>query len=94
MWSPATGRNSLSIRLLVLLQALNSALDEVCAPIHVQRGVIGEVSVSIPWMALLNENCAVDIRGITLEVEFKPPSSANVPGGGSGVEGVSATVQP
>lgn len=69
------------------MQALNAALDEVCAPVHVQRGVIGEVSVTIPWMSLLKENCTVDIRGIALEVQFKSPRSSSVPGGRLAVHG-------
>jgi autophagy-related protein 2 len=52
-------------------EVLNATLEEVHAPVYVESGVMSHISVTVPWMALMRENCSVDIQGITLEVGFR-----------------------
>ena len=38
------------------------------APIRIVSGCIGEVNVTIPWKALIRDNCTVQISGLKLVV--------------------------
>ncbi|XP_043552811.1 autophagy-related protein 2 homolog B-like isoform X2 [Chiloscyllium plagiosum] len=50
--------------------SLNEILESLDAPLEIIEGFIQNISVSIPWASLLQENCAVEIRG--LEMVFRP----------------------
>ena len=47
---------------------MNEALQSTGAPVKVISGYIGHVTVSVPWSALLKENCHVEISGLALSV--------------------------
>ena len=47
---------------------MNEALQGTGAPLKVLSGFIGRVTVSVPWSALLKENCKVEISGLALSV--------------------------
>ena len=47
---------------------MNEALQNTGAPLKVLSGYIGHVTVSVPWSALLKENCKVEISGLALSV--------------------------
>lgn len=50
--------------------SLNEILDSLDAPLEIIEGFIQNISVSIPWSSLLQENCAVEMQG--LEMVFRP----------------------
>ncbi|XP_072350535.1 autophagy-related protein 2 homolog B-like isoform X1 [Scyliorhinus torazame] len=50
--------------------SLNEILDSLDAPLEIIEGFIQNISVSIPWASLLQENCAVELQG--LEMIFRP----------------------
>uniref|UniRef100_A0A4W3HDI8 Autophagy related 2B n=1 Tax=Callorhinchus milii TaxID=7868 RepID=A0A4W3HDI8_CALMI len=50
--------------------SLNEILDSLDAPLEIIEGFIQNISVSIPWSSLLQENCAVEVQG--LEMVFRP----------------------
>ncbi|XP_067894573.1 autophagy-related protein 2 homolog B-like isoform X3 [Heterodontus francisci] len=50
--------------------SLNEILDSLDAPLEIIEGFIQNISVSIPWSSLLQENCAVELQG--LEMVFRP----------------------
>ena len=49
-------------------QAINDSLKWVGAPVQVLAGFIECVTVSVPWAALLKDNCKVELAGLTLTV--------------------------
>ncbi len=49
-------------------QAINESLKGVGAPVQVVSGYIECVTVSVPWSALLKDNCKVELSGLTLTV--------------------------
>ncbi|XP_069493788.1 autophagy-related protein 2 homolog B isoform X2 [Ambystoma mexicanum] len=49
---------------------LNEMLESVDVPLEVTEGFIQTISLSIPWGSLLQDNCALEIKG--LEVVFRP----------------------
>ena len=50
---------------------------------YVSSGIIQSVSVDIPWMSLMTDNCKVSINGISLEVKFQSPQDHPINGGES-----------
>ncbi|KTG34159.1 hypothetical protein cypCar_00030902 [Cyprinus carpio] len=54
----------------MLLQSLNEILESVDAPFEVSEGFIQAISLTVPWASLLQENCALEVRG--LEMVFRP----------------------
>ncbi|KAM3851656.1 autophagy-related protein 2 homolog B isoform 2-T2 [Vipera latastei] len=50
--------------------SLNEILESADAPLEVTEGFIQSISLSIPWGSLLQDNCALEVKG--LEVVFKP----------------------
>uniref|UniRef100_A0A8C6VIW1 Autophagy related 2B n=1 Tax=Naja naja TaxID=35670 RepID=A0A8C6VIW1_NAJNA len=50
--------------------SLNEILESADAPLEVTEGFIQSISLSIPWGSLLQDNCALDVKG--LEMVFKP----------------------
>ncbi|XP_006839573.1 PREDICTED: autophagy-related protein 2 homolog B [Chrysochloris asiatica] len=49
---------------------LNDILESADAPLEVTEGFIQSISLSVPWGSLLQENCALEVRG--LEMVFRP----------------------
>ena len=52
---------------------MNEALQSAGAPLKVLSGYIGHVTVSVPWSALLKENCKVEISELALSVAPHTP---------------------
>ncbi|XP_043542446.1 autophagy-related protein 2 homolog A-like, partial [Chiloscyllium plagiosum] len=50
--------------------SLNEFLDSLGAPLEVTDGFISSISVTIPWSALITENCTVEVTG--LQVTCRP----------------------
>ncbi|XP_059908269.1 autophagy-related protein 2 homolog B [Gadus macrocephalus] len=50
--------------------SLNELLETADAPVEVIEGFIQTISLTVPWAALLQENCALEVRG--LEMVFRP----------------------
>ncbi|ETE68801.1 Autophagy-related protein 2-like B, partial [Ophiophagus hannah] len=50
--------------------SLNEILESADAPLEVTEGFIQSISLSIPWGSLLQDNCALEVKG--LEMVFKP----------------------
>ncbi|XP_056151648.1 autophagy-related protein 2 homolog B [Lampris incognitus] len=50
--------------------SLNELLETADAPFEVIEGFIQAISLSVPWAALLQENCALEVKG--LEMVFRP----------------------
>lgn len=53
-----------------LPQSLNELLETADAPFEVIEGFIQTISLTVPWAALLQENCALEVKG--LEMVFRP----------------------
>lgn len=53
-----------------LFQSLNEILESADAPLEVTEGFIQSISLSVPWGSLLQDNCALEVKG--LEMVFKP----------------------
>lgn len=51
-------------------QSLNELLETADAPFEVIAGFIQTISLTVPWAALLQENCALEVKG--LEVVLRP----------------------
>ncbi|XP_036887104.1 autophagy-related protein 2 homolog B isoform X2 [Sturnira hondurensis] len=49
---------------------LNEILESADAPLEVTEGFIQSISLSVPWGSLLQDNCALEVKG--LEVAFRP----------------------
>ncbi|KAJ8390814.1 hypothetical protein AAFF_G00099460 [Aldrovandia affinis] len=50
--------------------SLNEILESVDAPFEVTEGFIQAISLTVPWSSLLQENCALEVKG--LEMVFRP----------------------
>ncbi|KAK7903896.1 hypothetical protein WMY93_016503 [Mugilogobius chulae] len=50
--------------------SLNELLETADAPFEVITGFIQTISLTVPWAALLQENCALEVKG--LELVFRP----------------------
>uniref|UniRef100_H3DJ40 Autophagy related 2B n=1 Tax=Tetraodon nigroviridis TaxID=99883 RepID=H3DJ40_TETNG len=50
--------------------SLNELLETADAPFEVITGFIQTISLTVPWAALVQENCALEVRG--LEMVFRP----------------------
>ena len=49
---------------------MNEILESVDAPFEVIEGFIQTISLTVPWASLLQENCALEVKG--LEMVFRP----------------------
>ncbi|XP_032478666.1 autophagy-related protein 2 homolog B isoform X4 [Phocoena sinus] len=49
---------------------LNEILESADAPLEVTEGFIQSISLSVPWGSLLQDNCALEVKG--LELVFRP----------------------
>uniref|UniRef100_A0A673K2H5 Autophagy-related protein 2 homolog B-like n=1 Tax=Sinocyclocheilus rhinocerous TaxID=307959 RepID=A0A673K2H5_9TELE len=50
--------------------SLNETLESVDAPFEVSEGFIQAISLTVPWASLLQDNCALEVRG--LKMVFRP----------------------
>uniref|UniRef100_UPI00398F0016 autophagy-related protein 2 homolog A n=1 Tax=Pristiophorus japonicus TaxID=55135 RepID=UPI00398F0016 len=50
--------------------SLNELLDSLGVPLEITDGFISSISVTIPWSALITENCTVEVTG--LQVTCRP----------------------
>ncbi|XP_060119197.1 autophagy-related protein 2 homolog B isoform X2 [Heteronotia binoei] len=50
--------------------SLNEIMESADAPLEVTEGFIQSISLSVPWGSLLQDNCALEVKG--LELVFKP----------------------
>uniref|UniRef100_A0AAR2KGX6 Autophagy related 2B n=1 Tax=Pygocentrus nattereri TaxID=42514 RepID=A0AAR2KGX6_PYGNA len=50
--------------------SLNEILESVDAPFEVSQGFIQAISLTVPWASLLQDNCALEVKG--LKMVFKP----------------------
>ncbi|XP_068110885.1 autophagy-related protein 2 homolog B isoform X2 [Hyperolius riggenbachi] len=60
--------------------SLNEIMESAEAPLEVTEGFIQTISLSVPWGSLLQDNCALEVKG--LEMVFRPrprPRSASEP---------------
>jgi len=55
-------------QLSCLFQMLNESLQNTNAPVRIVSGCIGEVKLTIPWKALIRDNCQVQISGLKLVI--------------------------
>ncbi|XP_071962999.1 autophagy-related protein 2 homolog A-like isoform X2 [Antedon mediterranea] len=51
--------------------ALNELLNNSNAPVEIRNGIIGSITVSIPWKALLTANSQVEVKGLTITLQPK-----------------------
>ncbi|XP_023392393.1 autophagy-related protein 2 homolog B [Pteropus vampyrus] len=61
-------------------RCLNEILESADAPLEVTEGFIQSISLSVPWGSLLQDNCALEVKG--LEMVFRPrprPASGSEP---------------
>ncbi|XP_042201184.1 autophagy-related protein 2 homolog A-like [Callorhinchus milii] len=47
-------------------QSLNEVLDSLGVPLEITDGFIDSISLSVPWSALMTENCTVEVTGLQL----------------------------
>uniref|UniRef100_A0A8D2ITS0 Autophagy related 2B n=1 Tax=Varanus komodoensis TaxID=61221 RepID=A0A8D2ITS0_VARKO len=50
--------------------SLNEVMESADAPLEVTEGFIQSISLSVPWGSLLQDNCALEVKG--LEMVFRP----------------------
>lgn len=58
--------------LYFFLQSLNELLETADAPFEVITGFIQTISLTVPWAALLQENCALEIKGLEMVLRPRP----------------------
>ncbi|XP_041093961.1 autophagy-related protein 2 homolog A [Polyodon spathula] len=51
--------------------SVNELLQSMGAPLELVDGFVGSISVSIPWAALVTENCTVEVSGLQLTCQPK-----------------------
>ena len=52
-------------------QSLNEALENYNVPIEIVDGFIGQITVNIPWSALVNDNTKMEISNLELTIQPK-----------------------
>lgn len=53
-------------------QSLNELLETADAPFEVIAGFIQTISLTVPWAALLHENCALEVKGLEMVLRPRP----------------------
>lgn len=51
---------------------LNEILESADAPLEVTEGFIQSISLSVPWGSLLQDNCALEVRGLEMVLRPRP----------------------
>uniref|UniRef100_A0AAR2KEJ5 Autophagy related 2B n=1 Tax=Pygocentrus nattereri TaxID=42514 RepID=A0AAR2KEJ5_PYGNA len=54
--------------------SLNEILESVDAPFEVSQGFIQAISLTVPWASLLQDNCALEVKGLKMVFKPRPPS--------------------
>ena len=54
-----------------MLQAINEALDTGHIPVQVVEGFVGNITVSIPWSALVSDNTKMSVTNLEITVQPK-----------------------
>lgn len=52
--------------------SLNELLETADAPFEVIAGFIQTISLTVPWAALLQENCALEVKGLEMVLRPRP----------------------
>lgn len=72
-WQEDTADTFVSFkRVFVLSQSLNELLETADAPFEVIAGFIQTISLTVPWAALLQENCALEVKGLEMVLRPRP----------------------
>eukprot|EP00064_Thunnus_orientalis_P010090 superscaffoldBa00001335_g10116 len=58
--------------------SLNELLETADAPFEVIAGFIQTISLTVPWAALLQENCALEIKGLEMVLRPRPRVASGV----------------
>lgn len=53
-------------------QSLNELLETADAPFEVIAGFIQTISLTVPWAALVQENCALEVKGLEMVLRPRP----------------------
>uniref|UniRef100_A0A8C3T518 Autophagy related 2A n=1 Tax=Chelydra serpentina TaxID=8475 RepID=A0A8C3T518_CHESE len=54
--------------------SVNELLESVSAPLEIVDGFINSIAVTIPWSALVTENCTVEVTGLQITCRPKYPT--------------------
>lgn len=58
--------------------SLNELLETADAPFEVIAGFIQTITLTVPWAALLQENCALEVKGLELVFRPRPRTASGV----------------
>ncbi|KAM8834324.1 autophagy-related protein 2 homolog B [Synchiropus picturatus] len=58
--------------------SLNELLETADAPFEVTAGFIQTISLTVPWATLLQENCALEVRGLKMVFRPRPRVASGV----------------
>uniref|UniRef100_A0A1A7WU61 Autophagy related 2B n=1 Tax=Iconisemion striatum TaxID=60296 RepID=A0A1A7WU61_9TELE len=58
--------------------SLNELLETADAPIEVITGFIQTISLTVPWAALLQENCALEVKGLEMVLRPRPRAASGI----------------
>ncbi|XP_077866099.1 autophagy-related protein 2 homolog B-like [Saccoglossus kowalevskii] len=61
--------------------SLNELLESVESPVEIIDGIIGSISISVPWSALLSDSCEIEIHGLELTLQPRYRTEENHAGG-------------
>uniref|UniRef100_A0A3B3VSB7 Autophagy related 2B n=1 Tax=Poecilia latipinna TaxID=48699 RepID=A0A3B3VSB7_9TELE len=56
--------------------SLNELLETADAPFEVIAGFIQTISLTVPWAALLQENCALEVKGLEMVLRPRPRAAS------------------
>lgn len=68
----------MSLLFLFIDQSLNELLENADAPFEVIAGFIQTITLTVPWAALVQENCALEVKGLELVFRPRPRAGKNV----------------
>uniref|UniRef100_A0A3Q3QAH3 Autophagy related 2B n=1 Tax=Monopterus albus TaxID=43700 RepID=A0A3Q3QAH3_MONAL len=58
--------------------SLNELLETADAPFEVITGFIQTISLTVPWAALLQENCALEVKGLEMVLRPRPRVASGI----------------
>ncbi|KAF3701263.1 Autophagy-related protein 2 -like protein B [Channa argus] len=58
--------------------SLNELLETADAPFEVVTGFIQTISLTVPWAALLQENCALEVKGLEIVLRPRPRVASGI----------------
>uniref|UniRef100_A0A665UX45 Autophagy related 2B n=1 Tax=Echeneis naucrates TaxID=173247 RepID=A0A665UX45_ECHNA len=58
--------------------SLNELLETADAPFEVIAGFIQTISLTVPWAALLQENCALEVKGLEMVLRPRPRAASGI----------------